>query len=63
MRNFSGVFMSIAVKVFNRVILNRIYDHSKLGLEEAKVALSKYVLPDEYLNNTDRFTLSAYVAW
>ena len=63
MRNFSGIFMSIAVKVFNRVILNRIYDHSKLGLEEAKVALSKYVSPDEYLNNTDRFTLSAYVAW
>ena len=55
--------MSIAVKVFNRVILNRIYDHSKLGLEEAKVALSKYVSSDEYLNNTDRFTLSAYVAW
>ena len=53
--------MSIAAKDFNRVILNRSYDeifhvcvHSRLGLEEAKVALSKYISSDEYLNNTIR---------
>ena len=53
--------MSIAAKVFNRVIPNRSYDeifhvcvHSKLGLEEAKVALNKYISSDEYLNNTIR---------
>ena len=65
MSNFRGIsLISIAAKVFNRVIRNRMHDevpppsyvHSKQDLEEEKVALCKHTSSDAYLNNTIRRT-------